>query len=132
MNPALTSIHQNPRTSAVVLPVVFGIFEKWGLTGSEKMRLLGLVNERTLYNWIGQPEKARLTPDAIERISYILGIFKALEILLPDPDIADRWLSTPNDNSFFNGTPPKERMLAGMVVDLAAVRSFLDNARGVW
>ena len=31
------------------------------------------------------------------------GIFKALEILLPDPDIADRWLSTPNDNSFFNG-----------------------------
>lgn len=132
MNAAITTIQQNPRTGAVVLPVVFSIFDKWRLTGSEKMTLLGLVNERTLYNWIGQPEKARLTPDSIERISYILGIFKALEILLPDPDIADRWLSTPNDNSFFNGTAPKERMLAGMVVDLAAVRSFLDNARGIW
>ncbi|MAK43119.1 MAG: hypothetical protein CMN80_03060 [Spongiibacter sp.] len=132
MSAAITTIQQNPRTGAVVLPVVFSIFDKWGLTGSEKMTLLGLVNERTLYNWIGQPGKASLTPDAIERISYILGIFKALEILLPDPDIADRWLSTPNDNSFFNGTAPKERMLAGMVVDLAAVRSFLDNPRGIW
>lgn len=128
----IKALQRNPDTAAKVLPVVFNIFELWGLTGAEQMTLLGLVNEKTLYNWKKAPAKAKLTPDTIERISYVLGIFKSLEILLPDQEIADKWLSTPNDNELFNGSAPKERMLAGMVVDLAVVRSHLDAQRGVW
>ena len=96
------------------------------------MTLLGLSNEKTLYNWKNHPEKAKLTRDLLERASYILGIFKSLEILLPDSVLADHWLTTPNDNPAFNGTAPLDRVLAGQVTDLALVRNFLDAERGAW
>ena len=123
------------RGSAVtgsLLPAIFNIFGQWSLTGTQQMALLGLSNEKTLYNWKSHPEKAKLTRDLLERASYILGIFKSLEILLPDPVLADRWLTTPNDNPVFNGTAPLDRVLAGQVTDLALVRNFLDAERGGW
>ena len=60
------------------------------------------------------------------------GIYKSLELLLPDVSLADKWLTTPNDNPLFNGTAPLERMLAGQVLDLAVVRNLLDAERGGW
>ena len=92
--------------------------------------MLGLSNEKTLYNWKNHPEKAKLTRYLLERASYIFGIFKSLEILLPDSTLADRWLTTSNDNPVFNGTAPLDRVLAGQVTDLALVRNFLDAERG--
>lgn len=118
--------------SQALLPALFNIFAQWGLTGAQQMTLLGLVNEKTLYNWKSQPGKAKLTRDVLERASYILGIYQSLQILLPDPEQADRWLVTPNDNPLFNGTAPLDRLLAGQVVDLAVVRNFLDAERGGW
>lgn len=116
--------------SRALLPAIFAIFSQWHLTGAQQMTLLGLSNEKTLYNWKSQPEKAKLTRDLLERTSYILGIFKSLEILLPDQALADQWLATPNDNPLFSGTAPLDRLLAGQVVDLCAVRNFLDAERG--
>lgn len=113
-----------------LLPAIFAIFSEWHLTGAQQMTLLGLSNEKTLYNWKNRPEKAKLTRDVLERTSYILGIYKSLQILLPDQAQADEWLATPNDNPLFNGTAPLDRLLAGQVVDLAVVRHFLDAERG--
>ena len=96
------------------------------------MILLGLSNEKTLYNWKSRPKKAKLTRDLLERASYILGIYKSLQILLLDQALADQWLATSNDNPLFNGTAPLDRLLAGRVVDLAVVRDFLDAERGGW
>ena len=103
----LKDIQANPKTAETLLPVIFNIFNKWSLSGIEQMRLLGLTNEATLYNWKKHPHKAKLSLDLLERTSYILGIFKSLEILLPDPSIADQWVSTPNDNPMFNGLPQR-------------------------
>ena len=116
--------------SRVLLPSLFNIFRLWKLTGREQMTLLGLTNEKTLYNWKRHPEKAQLTPDLIERASYLLGIYKSLQILFPTADNADRWLSHPNDNPLFNGMPPLQRLLAGQMMDLATVRQHLDAVRG--
>ena len=113
-----------------LLSAIFNIFSQWQLTGAQQMALLGLSNEKTLYNWKGKPDKAKLTKDHLERASYILGIYKSLQILLPDETLADRWLSSPNDNPLFQGTAPLDRLLAGQVVDLAVVRNFLDAERG--
>ncbi len=113
-----------------LLPAIFNIFSEWQLKGVQQMTLLGLSNEKTLYNWKSHPEKAKLTRDLLERASYILGIYKSLQILFPDQALADRWLSTPNDNPLFNGMAPLDRLLAGQVVDLAVVRYFLDAERG--
>ena len=110
-----------------LLPAIFNIFALWHLSGHEQMILLGLSNEKTLYNWKGRPDKAKLTRDFLERASYILGIYSALQILFPDKECSDQWLYSPNDNSMFGGSAPMEKMLGGFVVDLAAVREFLDS-----
>ena len=123
-------LHRRPAVSSSLLPVIFNIFSQWGLTSAQQMVLLGLSNEKTLYNWKCRPEKTKLTRDLLERTSYILGIYKSLQILLPDPALADQWLSSPNDNRLFNGAAPLDRLLAGQVVDLAVVRNFLDAERG--
>ena len=123
-------LQRGSSVSGSLLPAIFKIFKQWRLTGVQQMTLLGLSNEKTLYNWKSQPAKAKLTRDLLERASYILGIYKSLELLLPDPALADQWLATPNDNPLFNGTAPLDRLLAGQVVDLAVVRDFLDAERG--
>lgn len=123
-------LQRGPSVTRALLPAIFNIFSEWHLKGVQQMTLLGLSNEKTLYNWKNHPEKAKLTRDLLERASYILGIYKSLQILFPDQALADRWLSTPNDNPLFNGMAPLDRLLAGQVVDLAVVRYFLDAERG--
>ena len=125
-------LQRGSSVTSSMLPAIFAIFSQWRLIGAQQMTLLGLSNEKTLYNWKSQPEKAKLTRDLLERASYILGIYKSLEILLPDQALADQWLAAPNDNPLFNGTAPLDRLLAGQVTDLAMVRNFLDAERGGW
>ena len=125
-------LQRGSNIASSLLPALFNIFSQWRLTGAQQMTLLGLSNEKTLYNWKSRPEKAKLTRDLLERASYVLGIYKSLQILLPDQALADQWLATPNDNPLFNGTAPLDRLLAGQVVDLAVVRNFLDVERGGW
>ena len=123
-------LQRGPSVTRALLPAIFNIFSEWHLKGAQQMVLLGLGNEKTFYNWKSHPEKAKLTRDLLERASYILGIYKSLQVLFPDQALANRWLSTPNDNPLFNGTAPLDRLLAGQVVDLAVVRYFLDAERG--
>lgn len=130
--PAEQLLQRRPEVTASLLPAIFNIFSQWSLTGGQQMTLLGLSNEKTLYNWKSHPEKAKLNRDLLERASYILGIYKSLQILLPDQTLADHWLSMPNDNPIFNGIAPLDRILAGQVIDLALVRNFLDAERGGW
>lgn len=123
-------LQRGSSVASSLLPTIFAIFSRWRLNGTQQMTLLGLGNEKTLYNWKSRPEKAKLTRDLLERASYILGIYKSLETLLPNQALADRWLATPNDNPLFNGAAPLDRLLAGQVADLAAIRNFLDAERG--
>ena len=122
-------LQRNSAVPGSLLPAIFEIFSRWRLTEGQQMTLLGISNEKTLYNWKKQPERAKLTKDILERASYILGIYQSLQILLPDPNISDQWLYMPNDNPLFHGTAPVKRLLAGQVVDLATVRQFLDAQR---
>ena len=77
-------LQRGSSVSGSLLPAIFAIFKQWQLTGVQQMTLLGLTNEKTLYNWKNQPEKAKLTRDCLERASYILGIYRALQVLFPD------------------------------------------------
>lgn len=111
------------------LRAFFRIAKAWGLKSAEARRLLGDPPESTFYKWKKQQDG---TPgrDVIERISYLLGIFKALELLFPDPTRADAWLRRPNDAAPFGGRSALDRMLSGNVADLYVVRSYLDAQRG--
>ena len=72
---------------------------------------------------------ARLSSDTLERISYVMGIYKALHILYGDK-LADEWVRLPNANAVFNGRSPLAAMLGGGLLAMQTVRRLLDARRG--
>lgn len=113
------------------LRTYFRIADAWRLSVDEARKLLGDPPRSTFFLWKRNGEGA-LSRDTLERISYLLGIYKALQILLPDPAAADAWIRKPNAAPLFGGKPALERMLSGNVADLYVVRQFLDAQRGGW
>lgn len=109
------------------LRTFFRIAEAWGLKESEQMKLLGIDSRSTLQTW-KRGAVAAIPRDALERISYIMGIYKGLKILLPRT--ADEWVRKPNAAPPFGGRPAIERMTSGNVADLFVVRQYVDAQRG--
>jgi hypothetical protein len=109
----------------------FGIAAQWGLNEKDCMVLLGEPSRATYYNW-KKGEAGKLSKDTIDRLSYIVGIHKALRILVPNEEIAHAWIKNANDAPLFAGQAPLALMLSGSLVDLFRVRSYLDANRGGW
>ena len=109
----------------------FGIAEKWGLGEKENLVLLGEPGRATYYNW-KKGEVGKVSRDALERLSYLVGIYKALQILIPDKRMADAWIKRENDAPIFGGQSPLQLMLTGQLADLYRVRAYLDANRGGW
>lgn len=109
------------------LRTFFRISEAWGLKEAEQMSMLGLDKRSTFQSW-KRGSVASIPKDALERISYVMGIYKALQILLPKT--ANEWIHKPNKGSIFGGRPAIERMTSGNVADLFVVRQYLDAQRG--
>jgi hypothetical protein len=107
----------------------FSIMEHWKIDNTVARRLLGSPAERTFYEW-KKGKVARIPEDTLRRIGYIAGIWKGLQIVYSQPDLADSWIKRPN--AFFGGQTPLQRMAAGDVTDLAAVRTYIDAARAPW
>ena len=80
------------------------------------------------YEWKKHPARV-LEVDRITRISYLLGIYKALHILYGDK-LADEWVHLPNTNPIFNGRTPLAYMLGGGLLAMQTVRRLLDARRG--
>jgi hypothetical protein len=118
--------------SAAGLRAFFNIAHDWGLNTEAQMALLGSPGRSTFFKWKSAPDTADLKRDTLERLSYILGIYKALQILLPDTAAADAWVKKPNAAPLFGGKSALDRMLGGNVADLVAVRQYLDARRGGW
>ena len=117
------------RLSGPALRTFFRIADAWKLSSEEARTLLGSPPRSTYFVW-KKTGHGQLARDALERISYILGIYKALQILLPDPVAADTWVRKPNAAPVFGGKPALQRMLSGNVADLYVVRQYLDAWRG--
>ena len=105
------------------------IAELWQLSIDQQLTLLGIASRSTYFKWRKEAEP-RLPRDTLERLSYLLGIYKALQLLLPEPHAADEWIHRPNKAPLFGGRPALERMLSGNVADLYVVRQYLDAQRG--
>lgn len=122
----------DPKTaSGPALRAFFRLAERWDLNVEQQMKLLGVSARSTFFNW-KKDQDGNLSLDTLERISYLLGIFKALHILLPNEDAADAWIKKPNTAPIFGGKSALARMLSGHVSDLYVVRQYLDAQRGGW
>lgn len=109
----------------VALLAFFEIAKQWELNDIERLRLLGQTDDDVIYAWAND-EGPDVSKDTLERISYILGIFKAINILLPIPERANAWMRKPNNAPIFGGQSALDRMTAGNVSDLYVVRKYLD------
>jgi hypothetical protein len=116
--------------SAAGLRAFTRIAQAWGLTVDEQLCLLGQPPRSTFFAWRKQPDAATLPRDTLERLSNLLGIWKALQILLPDATAADAWVRRPNSAPAFGGRSALQHMLAGNVSDIHHVRRYLDGVRG--
>jgi hypothetical protein len=112
-----------------LLRTFFRIAAAWKLDTRERMTLLGLRSRSTYHLWKDDRAGA-LSRDTVERISYVLGIYKALQILLPSEEAADAWIRKPNAAPLFGGRSALERLMSGNVSDLYEVRRYLDAQRG--
>lgn len=115
---------------AVRIPAVMDAFTKlaedWELSTDEQITLLGSPGRSTFFKW--KKSGGNLPHDTIERISHLLGIYKSLQIVLPEPESADAWVK--KSNAYFDNRSALEVMLDGNVVDIYKVREYLDAQRG--
>ena len=116
-----------PAKINAALRAFFRIMEAWGVDTEGARVLLGRPGRSTLFKW--KAWEVRTIPhDTVRRVSLVLGIYKALQILFRSPAQADGWITRPN--AAFGGRTALQHMLGGEVTDLAAVRHYLDAVRG--
>lgn len=114
--------------AGAALRTFWRLADAWKLSIAEQLTLLG-VGRTTLYQW-RQGKVGPLDRHVLERLSYLFGIYAALQILLPVAERADEWVRKPNDAPLFCGQSALDRMLGGQVADLYVVRQYLDAQRG--
>ncbi|PCJ31347.1 MAG: DUF2384 domain-containing protein [Moraxellaceae bacterium] len=124
------------RLNATAILNFFGITNEWDLQAKEQITLLGGPSKSSFYRMKefaeGKNDRpSKLPKDTLERISYIMGIYKALNILLPNSRRAAEWIKKSNAAALFSDKSALETMLQGRVIDLADVRRYLDAERGI-
>jgi hypothetical protein len=117
------------RMSAPALRTFLNVAGAWGLGVDLQRALLGWPAPST-YHKYKAGQTGVLSFDTLERISLVLGIYKALHILYPDGALADRWVQIPNSHPLFGGRPPLALMTATGIDGLYKVRRLLDARRG--
>lgn len=109
------------------MKVFFNITSAWGLKPQEEKTLLGEPPHSTFYKW-RNGEGPALSRDTLERVSYVMGIYKALRSLFPTEEQANAWPKKTSRD--FAGQSALTVMLGGSITDLAEVRRYLDGMRG--
>jgi hypothetical protein len=129
MQPAAVPSSDIHHLGGPALRTFFRIAERWGLDTDQERRLLGSPSRSTFFRW-KKCKDGQLSKDVLERISYVLGIYKDLHILFPQSQQADAWVNWTNKAPLFGGETALKRMLGGQVSDLFLVRQYLDAQRG--
>lgn len=125
--PDLTSRARREELSAPALQAFFKIMSRWQVRDEDARALLGGVTNGPFYEMKRQPQRL-LDADRLTRISYLIGIFKALRLLHSEA-LADEWVRLPNRNPLFNGERPLDYMIRGGIPALQTVRRLLDSRR---
>src|SRR6516165_9705128 len=124
----LASKNERARLSPAAVRTFFKIMARWRIRDEDARLLLGGMSNGPFYQTKKNPERV-LDTDRLTRISYLIGIFKALNILYSDK-LADNWVQLPNKNRIFNGQPPLSYMVKGGIPAMQTVRRLLDARRG--
>jgi Antitoxin Xre/MbcA/ParS C-terminal toxin-binding domain len=119
---------ERERLSRSALKAFFNIMDRWQVRDEDARLLLGGVSNGPFYEMKKDPDKV-LDADKLTRVSYLVGIFKALNILYSEK-LADAWVQLPNTNRIFGGRTPLGFMARGGIGAMEIVRRLLDARRG--
>lgn len=123
----LSSRGERQRMSAAALHAFFNTMDKWSVRDEDARRLLGGVASSTFCDYKRNPDRVQ-DQDKLTRVSYLIGIFKALNIL-HGSGLADRWVTMPNRNRVFGGGTPLDYMVRGGTAAMHVIRRLLDARR---
>ena len=112
----LSSRKERERLSPSGLKAFFNIMARWAVRDEDARALLGSVSNGPFYEMKRKPDRV-LDPDRLTRVSYVIGIFKALNILYSDA------------NPLFGGQTPLAFMIKGGLPAMHTVRRLLDARR---
>jgi hypothetical protein len=124
----LSAQSERERLSPAAGRAFFNIMAKWKVRDEDARALLGGMSNGPFYQLKKNPARI-LDADALTRVSYLIGIFKALNILYSQA-LANAWISLPNTNRLFAGQAPLAYMTKGGLPAMQAVRRLLDARRG--
>jgi hypothetical protein len=127
-SPDLSDLATRERLSPAAIQGFQRIMEHWGIKDPDARQLLGGISSGSYYGWKKQPKRI-LDQDALIRISLLVGIFKALNILFSEK-LADAWITLPNSNPMFRGATPLAYMVQRGQPGMGHVRQLLDARRG--
>jgi len=126
--PDLGDAATRTRLSKPAIVAFFALADKWELRNEDAMALLGGISHGRYYE-LKKNRKGLLSQDELTRISLLMGIFKALNILFSQR-LANQWASRPNTNVMFNNVSPLQLLVRGGVPAMIGVRRLLDSRRG--
>lgn len=124
----LTARSERERLSRSAIKAFLNIMAKWGVRDEDARALLGGMSNGPFYEMKKNPNRI-LDTDTLTRLSYLIGIFKALNILYSKA-LADAWIQRPNANRIFGGQTPLAYMIKGGLPAMQVVRRLLDARRG--
>jgi hypothetical protein len=125
----LSDVMTRRRLSPAAVKGFLSIVEKWGLRDPDARMLLGGISSGSYYAWKKDSRNRVLDQDTLTRISLLIGIFKALNILY-SRKLADAWITLPNTNPMFRGLTPLAYMIQRGQPGMGHVRQLLDARRG--
>jgi len=125
--PDLAARPERERLSPSAVKAFLNIMAAWKIRDEDARGLLGGMSNGPYYELKKKPRT--LDADALTRVSYLVGIFKALNILYPS-DLADAWVQRANSNRLFRGATPLAFMIQGGLPALQTIRRLLDARRG--
>lgn len=113
----------------VALKGFFNICREWDCSQEEMMQMLGGISRSTLAKYQKLPY-IKLSRDTLERISYILGIYKSLRVMYPTAERANRRIRLATSEVPFSGTSALDFMARGSMKHLMQARRYFDAKRG--
>lgn len=125
--PDLAARHERERLSAPALKAFFGIMSRWKVRDEDARALLGGMTNGPYYE-LKRTQDRVLETDRLTRVSFLVGIFKALNIL-HGKALADEWVRLANSHPIFGGRTPLDFMVQGGLPAMQTVRRLLDARR---
>ncbi len=127
--PDFSRPEERRRLTPAAIKAFFNIVKHWDVRDEDARELLGSISNGAYYLLKQGGSGKPLEQDRLRRISYLIGIFKSLNILYSQ-QLADKWMQLPNSNPIFEGRTPLDYIVRGGSPAMDVVRRLLDARRG--